>query len=43
MDDTPKTITNCKEENAVMLVNDDLNSIEETSFLMPLPGVTKHK
>lgn len=41
MNNTPITITNSRGKNVVMIGEEDWKSIEETLFLMSIPGMTK--
>lgn len=38
---TPVTITNTRGKNAVLIGEDDWKAIEETLYLMSIPGMTK--
>lgn len=38
---TPITITNNRGKNAVLLSEEDWNAIQETLFLMSIPGMTE--
>ena len=38
---TPVTITNSRGKNAVLLSEDDWNAIQETLYLMSIPGMTE--
>lgn len=38
---TPITITNSRGKNAVLLSEDDWNAIQETLYLMSIPGLTE--
>lgn len=38
---TPVTITNQKGENAVLIGEEDWNAIEETLYLMSVPGLSE--
>jgi len=38
---TPVTITNSRGKNAVLIGEDDWNAIEETLYLMSVPGMTE--